>query len=200
MRKFLVLMLLFLSEVYADTQRTPQTRWQAVRFARFEDSMQFRIDVLELTDNNPPRSDVEGLGFPKKDQISAQMLQNFTKRGTESSEKDQSRRSQQLDGNLFVSEKSEGTVKLWGRNLSWHRYTFLSTDGFFDMKFVATNAEISVSGTVNGRSSGLSKLGRIAFHKEYKAASDKWKSWGFDSQDDIGESADYMIGGCYSVR
>lgn len=200
MSKLLILTVLFLFDASADDMRTPLTRWQAVRFSRFEDSTLFRIDVLDLMDNNPPRSDANGLGFPdggsESSQTLAQMLQNFTKRGVDSSAK----KSQQLDGNLFASEKSEGTVRLWGRDIMWHRYSFLVSEGSFEMKFTATNAVVRASGTVNRNSSGQPRLERIAFHKEYKAESDKWKSWGFDRRDDIGENSDYIICGCYSVR
>ena len=204
MRRFLVLMLLISSEAHADTQRTPFTRWQAVRFSRFEGSELFRIDVLELTDRHPPQSDAEGTVYPvdgeERKMALERLLCNFVNRSEESSERGSSNGTQMLDGKLFTSRESEGTVKLWGRNLSWHRYSLLLSDGGFDMKFDMTNSTVMASGTVTWNPRGEAKLDKLAFRKEYKENRNRWKSWGFDMKNDMGESVDYSIVGCFSVR
>ncbi len=201
MRRFLVLVLLLSSEAHADTRRTPFTRWQAVRFTRFEGSELFRIDVLELTDRNPPRTDTEELASPvdgeERKRGLERSLRNFADRGEESSERGSSNGSQMLDGKLFTPKESEGTVKLWGRNLSWHRYSFLVSVGGFDMKFDKTNSKVCASGLVVWNPREEPRLDRLLFHKGNR---DRWKSWGFDMQNEMCESKDYFIVGCFSVR
>lgn len=203
MRRFLVLMLLLLSEVYADIQRTPLTRWQAVRFTRLENSSMFRIDILELTDENPPRTDVKGISYLDGDlergRAIEQTFQNFAKCNVESVGVLGGGMFQRLDGNLFASNKNERTVRLWGRDIMWHRHSIFVSEGSFEMKFVETNAVVTASGTVGRSPSDLPRLERMTFRAEYKARADMWKSWGFDRQDDMGESADYIIVGCSSV-
>lgn len=201
MKRLLILAVLFISEAYADTQRVPFTRWQAVRFARFDDSMYFRIDVLELTDSNPPRSDTEELTFPvdgeERKRTLEQTFRNFENRGEGSLERGSSNGIQMLDEKLFTTKECEGTVKLWGRNLSWHRYSLWVSGGRFDMKFDKTDSTVSASGSVVWNSRGEPRLDRLLFHKENR---DRWKSWGFDIQNDIVENVDYFIVGCFSVR
>lgn len=190
---------LFPSEVHADTQRTPFTRWQAVRFTRFEGSELFRIDILELTDRNPPRSDTEELTFPvdgeERKRTLERSFRNFENRGEESSERGSSNGTQMLDGKLFTAKESEGTVKQWGRSLNWHRYSLLTSDGDFDMKFDKTNSTVTASGSVVWNPKGKAKLDKLAFRKEHRENRDKWESWGVDMQNDMCESVDYFIVG-----
>lgn len=197
MRIFFVLIVLFFFVFYVKGERVSQTRCLAVRFNQSEDVKRFRIDVLELIDENPRNENVEGalpcFNIRGENQFLSQMLVCSAKRKGESAGNESLRGGPLLGGDLFPLDENEGIVRFCRKDISWHRYSFYASIGSFDVKLDTTNTIIRVFGTVTLKANESPKLSSLSFYKKDKDIMNKQSSFSFDMKNDIEENRNYLI-------